>query len=89
MASVGIRKLQQHASEVVERARNGELIEITDRGRPVAQIGPLKRTRIEALVEAGVLSRRPEAVTDLRAIEPIKADRTIRELLDEERAERV
>ena len=40
MGSVGVRALQQHASEVVPRAAAGEIVEITDRGRPVARLVP-------------------------------------------------
>lgn len=51
---VGIRALQQNASAVVSRAAEGELIEVTDRGRPVAMLGPLRRSALAALVEAGL-----------------------------------
>lgn len=41
MTSVGVRELRQRASELLRRVERGEVIEITDRGRPVAQLGPL------------------------------------------------
>lgn len=41
MASVGIRELRQRASELLRRVARGESIEITDRGHPVALLGPL------------------------------------------------
>ena len=41
MASVGVRELRQRASELLRRVAQGEVIEITDRGRPVAKLGPL------------------------------------------------
>jgi prevent-host-death family protein len=43
MARIGIRELRQNASEYVRRAEKGETIEVTDRGRPVAQLTPLPR----------------------------------------------
>ena len=43
MARIGIRELRQNASEYVRRAGKGEVIEVTDRGRPVAQLTPLPR----------------------------------------------
>lgn len=52
--SVGIRALQQNASAVVARAAAGEVIEITDRGRPVAQLIPVSQGRLAALVTAGL-----------------------------------
>lgn len=53
--SVGIRELQQHASKVVARISAGEEIVITERGRPVARMVPLRRTPVEDLTESGRL----------------------------------
>ena len=41
MTSVGVRELRQRASELLRLVESGETIEITDRGRPVAVLGPL------------------------------------------------
>lgn len=50
MAEVGIRALKQNASAVVAQVAAGELVTITDRGRPVAQMVPVKSTPIEELI---------------------------------------
>lgn len=52
MSEVGIRALKQNASAVVAEAAAGELVTITDRGRPVAQLVPVATSRVEALVAA-------------------------------------
>lgn len=41
MATVGVRELRQRASELLRLVEDGETIEITDRGRPVALLTPL------------------------------------------------
>ncbi len=41
MTRVGIRELRQRASELLRRVEAGETFEVTDRGRPVAILGPL------------------------------------------------
>lgn len=41
MARVGVRELRQRASELLRLVEDGETIEITDRGRPVALLTPL------------------------------------------------
>jgi prevent-host-death family protein len=41
MTSVGVRELRQRASELLRLVEQGETVEITDRGRPVALLGPL------------------------------------------------
>jgi prevent-host-death family protein len=40
MVSIGIRELRQRASELLRRVEQGETIEVTDRGRPVALLSP-------------------------------------------------
>jgi prevent-host-death family protein len=40
MASIGVRELRQRASELLRRVEQGETIEVTDRGRPVAVLAP-------------------------------------------------
>ena len=40
--SVGIRELRENLSRIVRRVRRGEVLEVTDRGRPVARIVPLE-----------------------------------------------
>jgi prevent-host-death family protein len=40
MEQIGIRELNQQTSRVIERVRRGEVVEITDRGQPVARLVP-------------------------------------------------
>jgi len=65
MDRIGIRALKQNASEVVARAAAGETLVVTDRGRPVAQLGPLPASAIDGLVASG---RARPARGDLRAL---------------------
>jgi prevent-host-death family protein len=60
MATVGIRELRQRASELLRRVEAGEIIEVTDRGRPVAVLAPLPEADpLERLRTAGeVISAR-------------------------------
>jgi prevent-host-death family protein len=65
MASVGIRELRQRASELLRRVEDGESIEITDRGRPVAVLGPLPVDPLERLRAAGDLQASEGDISDL------------------------
>jgi prevent-host-death family protein len=38
---VGVRELKAHLSEYLDRAAAGEVITVTDRGKPVAVLAPL------------------------------------------------
>jgi prevent-host-death family protein len=55
MERIGIRELNQHTSQVLARVSGGESIEITDRGRPVARLVPVRDedSMLDRLVTAG------------------------------------
>ncbi|MEI7860122.1 MAG: type II toxin-antitoxin system prevent-host-death family antitoxin [Acidimicrobiales bacterium] len=56
MTSVGVRELRQRASELLRLVEQGETVEITDRGRPVARLTPLPEgTPLEQMRSAGDL----------------------------------
>ena len=65
MTSVGIRELRQRASELLRRVEDGERIEITDRGRPVAVLAPLTQDPLERLRAAGDLQASEGDISDL------------------------
>jgi prevent-host-death family protein len=43
VTTTGLRELRQRASDLVRRAEAGETIVVTVNGRPVAQLGPVRR----------------------------------------------
>ena len=58
--------MRQRASELLRRVANGETIEITDRGRPVALLTPLAdRGPLAALRAAGQVEPARESFDDL------------------------
>lgn len=73
MAQVGIRALQQNASEVVRRAAAGETIDITDRGRLVARIVPVSGGSIDDLLASGQARPATRPMTDVLAQPPMPA----------------
>jgi prevent-host-death family protein len=60
MASVGVRELRDNLSEYLRRVREGELLVITDRGKPIGELGPAaggrNMDRARALVRRGAAS---------------------------------
>jgi prevent-host-death family protein len=42
MKTIGVRELRQRASDVLRLAEHGETFQVTDRGRPIALITPLR-----------------------------------------------
>jgi prevent-host-death family protein len=66
VTSVGVRELRQRASELLRLVAQGETVEITDRGRPVAMLTPLpKGTPLERLRAAGEVDAATADMDDL------------------------
>ena len=56
-ARIGIRELRQHASVYVDLAEKGYTVDITNRGRLVAQLVPVREpgSPLERLIAAGII----------------------------------
>ena len=71
---IGIRELRQHASVYVDLAEKGYTVDITNRGRLVAQLIPVREpgSPLERLIAAGIIepAEEPGGVGD---IEPYPA----------------
>jgi prevent-host-death family protein len=54
MADVGVRELKARLSEYLDRAARGEIIRVTERGRPKAILAPIPgETRLDEGIAAG------------------------------------
>jgi prevent-host-death family protein len=86
MADVGVRELKQRLSEYLDRAERGELIRVTDRGRPKALLGPLPgRARIEQGTAEGWIT--PGSGAGLRPVPRVKSAGRVLDALAEDRGE--
>lgn len=85
--AVGIRALQQNASEVIQRAAQGEAFTVTDRGRPVARLVPLTGSPIERLLAEGLARAARRDPRDLPRPLPATSGPTLSELLSEARSD--
>ena len=86
MSEVGIRALKRNASAVVAEAAAGETVTITDRGRPVARMTAIPRSRLRALIDEGRARPARCRVVDLPDPEPgPDLSRALREMRSHER----
>ncbi|MGH9225026.1 MAG: type II toxin-antitoxin system Phd/YefM family antitoxin [Acidimicrobiales bacterium] len=66
MTRVGIRELRQRASELLRLVEQGETIEVTDRGRPVALLTPVPEgSGLERMRAAGEIEPATGDINDL------------------------
>ena len=69
--SVGIRELKAHLSAYIQHVKNGDIVIITEHGKPVGQIMPIRESieeRMQALIDAGFLLWSGER---LQPVEPL------------------
>ncbi len=79
-----MRELKAKLSEFIGRAAGGELVVVTDRGRPVAQLGPLPgHSALERGLEEGWIE--PPRRSGLAPAPRFTANRPVLDALDEDR----
>ena len=98
MDSIGVRELRQNASKYLDRVKRGESIEVTERGVPIAVLGPVpvaKKSRYQELLEQGLITPAQGSMSEwLAANPPLPPDPnysgpSISQILDELREERL
>lgn len=83
---VAVRELKAKLSAYLQRAAAGEMITVTDRGRPVAVLGPpIGRVDLDAAAAAGWLTKATRS--GLRPVRRHVPVRSVQQVLDEDRAE--
>jgi prevent-host-death family protein len=91
-ARVGVRELRQNLSVYLERVKNGETLEVTEHGQPIAQLGP-RPTKPVSLIDQMIADGRiTPATVDHRTIPsppsiPDPSGKSLTQILLEMRAE--
>ena len=91
MIKIGVRELRQHASRYLARVKAGETIEVTERGRLIAQLSPPSpaMTALDRLVAEGrvIPASAPFELPKRRV--PETGNPSLSQVLDELREERL
>ena len=83
---VAVRELKAKLSAYLQRAAAGEMITVTDRGRPVAVLGPpIGGVDLDAAADAGWLTKASR--TGLGPVRRHPPRLKVQQVLDEDRAE--
>jgi antitoxin (DNA-binding transcriptional repressor) of toxin-antitoxin stability system len=84
---IGIRELRDTVTAAIRRVRNGETLEVTHDGEPVAIITPVQRDRMQRLVAGGDVTASSPLTEPLRRLR-VTGELTAVEAIEEDRAER-
>ena len=84
---MGIRQLRDSLPAIIRRVRDGETIEVTHHGSPVAILAPLPGDRIERLVAGGDVTLGKPLERALRRY-PVTGDVSASQAIEDDRAER-
>jgi antitoxin (DNA-binding transcriptional repressor) of toxin-antitoxin stability system len=84
---IGIRELRDTLTATIRRVRNGETLEVTHDGEPVAILAPVRGDRIQRLVSGPDITPPTPLEKPLRRF-PVRGELTASEAIEEDRAER-
>jgi prevent-host-death family protein len=73
MQRIGVRELRQYATRYLERVAAGEVIEVTNQGKPIARLMPITIDPAWAeLISIGEVNSAQRPRTDLLSIAPTR-----------------
>jgi len=87
--TVGVAELRQNLSKYLRRVARGERLVVTDRNRPVAELGPVNRgSTLDRLIAEGKVAPPSRPALDFTPIKLPGDGMTLSEALEEIRGER-
>lgn len=84
---MGIRELREQLTAAVRRVQQGETIEITHHGEPVAILGPVPADPLDRLIALGEVTL-PKVPLEFPRPVPLTGPKTASEILEEDRSGR-
>lgn len=87
-AVVGVRELKARLSYYLRRVQSGEIIVVTDHGRPISRIVPAEQpltARLQVLAQSGLLEWSGTGLAPLAPVAQTRAGQSVAELLVEDR----
>ena len=86
--TVSIRELKSRLSHYLRLAKAGQIVEITERGKPVGRIVPVASSleeRIEAARRSGLVSWNGQKLKPLEPVAKVRTKKTVAQLVVEDR----
>jgi prevent-host-death family protein len=88
MIMIGISKLRNKFGEYLRLVKNGETIIVTERGKPIAQITPIKLTideKLQAVVDSDLAEWNGKKVKPVKPVTENRGDQQISDLVSADR----
>lgn len=86
--TVGIRELKARLSNYMRQVKAGATLVVTERGKPIGRIVPIKpskEAKLQELIQAGVLAWSGRKLVPMAPVARTKGEETVAELLLEDR----
>lgn len=87
MKTYGVRELRQNASKILDEVKLGEIVTITEWGKPVATISKIEKKLIDKLYELGVATPPENRSGELPEPIKVKHKKSLSKVLEELRQE--
>ncbi|MCT9868667.1 type II toxin-antitoxin system Phd/YefM family antitoxin [Paenarthrobacter aurescens] len=88
MTTIPHRELRNQSSKILERVRNGEVIDVTNNGEVTATLIPPSASPFERLLQAGSVRPASPSPVDFRTLPRVSSDMTTAEILSDLRGDR-
>lgn len=88
MATIPHRELRNHSSQILERVKNGETIDVTNNGQVAATLVPPGLSPFELLLLAGQVRPASGSPVDFRTLTRVSSDVSTGEILRDLRGDR-
>lgn len=85
MKTITHREMRNNSGEILRRVEAGETIQVTNRGRVVATIGPPAESVLEELIRRGQAQPATKPLSSLRQIKRVKSERSTAEIIADAR----
>ncbi len=85
---VGIRELKAQLSAYLRQVKEGATVIVTERGKPIGRSVPISQPtqeQLQALSQAGLIAWNGQKLQPLAPVAQAKGDRTVADLLLEDR----
>lgn len=88
MTTIPHRELRNQSSKILERVKNGEIIDVTNNGEIAATLIPPSASPFERLLLAGQVKPASTAIVDFQALPRVASTNSTAEILADLRGDR-